>query len=355
MAEKFDPYYKWLGIPPKDQPPHHYRLLGIELFEPDRDVIDAAANRLMGYLKELAAGDDASHSQKLLNEISRARLCLLNKQKKAAYDQELREKLKAEEDKLAPKAPEAPPPPQISQAPRPPAVEPPAFLVPPKVTEPPRIEIGAIAAQLDTRTKPPPLKSRGSPATVVRENQDRVGEVPDGDKAEQPLESRRSSKRWLYIAVGGLAAIGITAAIVAVLLMSPSGDEPRPKAARNKNASKNSGPLPVLVLVLTEEERKEITAFLLDDKPQPLPPEAELTLEPGRHRLILRRTGYQEVIRHHHVGQRTGSPRVPSSMEARGCQRCSAAPCPDARRHPGASASSCAGACARIAPRAENG
>ena len=41
MAEKFDPYYKWLGIPPQDQPPHHYRLLGIELFEPDRDVIDA--------------------------------------------------------------------------------------------------------------------------------------------------------------------------------------------------------------------------------------------------------------------------------------------------------------------------
>ena len=84
MAEKFDPYYKWLGIPPKDQPPHHYRLLGIELFEADRDVIDAAANRLMGYLKELAAGDDASHSQKLLNEISRARLSLLNQQKKTA-------------------------------------------------------------------------------------------------------------------------------------------------------------------------------------------------------------------------------------------------------------------------------
>jgi len=99
MAETFDPYYKWLGIPPKDQPPHYYRLLGIELFEPDRDVIDAAANRLMGYLKELAAGDDALHSQKLLNEISRARLCLLNKGKKTAYDQELRAKFEAEDAK----------------------------------------------------------------------------------------------------------------------------------------------------------------------------------------------------------------------------------------------------------------
>jgi len=35
MAEDFDPYYKWLGILPKDQPPHNYRLLGIELFEED--------------------------------------------------------------------------------------------------------------------------------------------------------------------------------------------------------------------------------------------------------------------------------------------------------------------------------
>ena len=38
--ENFDPYHKWLGISPKDQPPHHYRLLGIDLFEvrPGRDL-----------------------------------------------------------------------------------------------------------------------------------------------------------------------------------------------------------------------------------------------------------------------------------------------------------------------------
>ena len=27
----FDPYRKWLGIPPQEQPPNHYRLLGIGL------------------------------------------------------------------------------------------------------------------------------------------------------------------------------------------------------------------------------------------------------------------------------------------------------------------------------------
>jgi len=91
MARDFDPYYKWLGIPPRDQPPHHYRLLGIETFEQDRDVIDAAANRLMAYLKELAMGDNAAHSQRLLNEIAQARICLLNAARKADYDQTLRQ------------------------------------------------------------------------------------------------------------------------------------------------------------------------------------------------------------------------------------------------------------------------
>jgi hypothetical protein len=82
----FDAYHKWLGIPPKDQPPHHYRLLGLELFESDPDVIDAAANRQMTYVRGCATGPHAAISQKLLGEIAAARLCLLNGDKKAAYD-----------------------------------------------------------------------------------------------------------------------------------------------------------------------------------------------------------------------------------------------------------------------------
>ena len=41
----FDPYRKWLGIPPQEQPPNHYRLLGIGLFESDFDVISNASDR----------------------------------------------------------------------------------------------------------------------------------------------------------------------------------------------------------------------------------------------------------------------------------------------------------------------
>jgi hypothetical protein len=32
-STQFDPYRKWLGIAPADQPPNHYRLLGLDLFE----------------------------------------------------------------------------------------------------------------------------------------------------------------------------------------------------------------------------------------------------------------------------------------------------------------------------------
>jgi len=91
-----DPYYEWLGIPPKDKPPNHYRLLGLELFEENRNVIDAAANRQMSFIKEYQAGPDSELSQKLLNELSAARLCLLSSPAKAAYDQQLRARLKAQ-------------------------------------------------------------------------------------------------------------------------------------------------------------------------------------------------------------------------------------------------------------------
>jgi hypothetical protein len=86
MPVAFDPYHKWLGIPPQEQPPNHYRLLGISLFESDPDVIDAAASKQVAYLQSCATGPHVALSQKILNEIAAARLCLLNAEKKAAYD-----------------------------------------------------------------------------------------------------------------------------------------------------------------------------------------------------------------------------------------------------------------------------
>ena len=82
MNQAFDPYRKWLGIPASDQPAHHYRLLGIDLFETDADVISNAADGRMAQLKNYAAGKHAADSQRILNEIAAAKICLLDPQKK---------------------------------------------------------------------------------------------------------------------------------------------------------------------------------------------------------------------------------------------------------------------------------
>ncbi|MDB5336025.1 MAG: hypothetical protein JWN70_1644 [Planctomycetaceae bacterium] len=93
MSGDFDPYYKWLGIVPQERPPHHYLLLGLVPFEADPQVIDAAADRQMTFIRKHQAGEHAADSQRLLNEIARARLCLLKSQSKETYDAELRRRL----------------------------------------------------------------------------------------------------------------------------------------------------------------------------------------------------------------------------------------------------------------------
>ena len=89
MADSFDPYHKWLGIPPEEQPPHHYRLLAIKPLEEDPDVIVAAADARMAFLRTLQTGKRSIFSERLLGEVARARATLLDPEKKEAYDREL--------------------------------------------------------------------------------------------------------------------------------------------------------------------------------------------------------------------------------------------------------------------------
>ncbi len=89
MPDEFDPYYKWLGIPPAEQPPNHYRLLGIQLFEADADVISNAADQRMAHVRTFQSGKFTKESQRILNEISTARVELLSPSKHD-YDRKLR-------------------------------------------------------------------------------------------------------------------------------------------------------------------------------------------------------------------------------------------------------------------------
>lgn len=93
MSDDFDPYYEWLGIPRKDQPPNHYRLLALDFFEENPNVISHAASRQMTYVHTFQNGEHAEESQRLLNHISAAKLCLLRPETKAAYDGKLRSEL----------------------------------------------------------------------------------------------------------------------------------------------------------------------------------------------------------------------------------------------------------------------
>jgi hypothetical protein len=110
MPDKFDPYYRWLGIPPKEQPPNHYRLLGIELFESDPQLIDSFSLRHTDFLREITDGPHLPDAQRLLNELAAARRCLLDPQRKAAYDAELRDRLAAGGKPAANADAAAPPP-----------------------------------------------------------------------------------------------------------------------------------------------------------------------------------------------------------------------------------------------------
>ena len=84
-----DVYHELLGIPPEEQPPNHYRLLGIAPFESDREVILNATRRQCGFVRTVALVYPAE-SQTLLNELTAAKLCLLDPVRRKEYNEQLR-------------------------------------------------------------------------------------------------------------------------------------------------------------------------------------------------------------------------------------------------------------------------
>ncbi len=143
MSVQFDPYYRWLAIPPSEQPPNYYRLLGTQLFESDREVIRDAAERQMAHVRTYQLGRFADVSQTLLNELGAARACLLDAARKAEYDRKLGKDLAAARA-LAPTAPAPPPPPEP----------------PPVAARPQPAPAQAAPAARPGPPAPPPLPSR---------------------------------------------------------------------------------------------------------------------------------------------------------------------------------------------------
>ena len=53
------------------------------MFEEDPDVIDTAADKQFAFLHDLTNGEYAEKAEQLSNQVSAARVCLLNDEKKA--------------------------------------------------------------------------------------------------------------------------------------------------------------------------------------------------------------------------------------------------------------------------------
>jgi hypothetical protein len=93
VEESFNPYRKWFGIPIKEQPPHHYRLLGLEPLEEDLDAIVNALDTKMTFLKGQLSGAQHAEADRLIEELTGVQAVLLDPEKKTAYDTQLQSQL----------------------------------------------------------------------------------------------------------------------------------------------------------------------------------------------------------------------------------------------------------------------
>ncbi|MCH5377777.1 MAG: hypothetical protein JJ992_27790 [Planctomycetes bacterium] len=229
MARTVDPYYEWLGIPPKDQPPNHYRLLGLELYEPNRNVIDTAANRQMSFIKTYQTGPPEIEelSQRILNELAAARLCLLNPEKKNGYDDQLRARLQGEpsDDTVVPES-------LSSVLDRPKSAG--GALGPTDQTMSPRVPIESPASETPllppmihgkTLSAPPPIRPRADHSKRLREHTSK----PAASLAQLDLPEN-------YI-IGMAVGAGAVCLLLALALIVWFAGRSKPEAAPDRQAT----------------------------------------------------------------------------------------------------------------------
>jgi hypothetical protein len=99
MSSPINPYRKWLGIPERELPADHYRLLGIERFESDPDVIQSSVDRQVQHVMVYLGGEHDELARLLAQEIETAGRCLLNPDLKRIYDEALKQRSRADADK----------------------------------------------------------------------------------------------------------------------------------------------------------------------------------------------------------------------------------------------------------------
>ena len=216
----FDPYYLWLGIPPQEQPPNHYRLLGVQVFESNPEVIREAVMRQSGHLRTYQLGQHTALTQKLLNEVSAAKVCLLDSQRKAAYDVRLRKEMEAKKTPASPQSSAVPTAgplsseqtPRVASAPPAPAAEP--------AVDPGLAELFA-AVEQNSRHSGPKAKGGKSPRPLAGEGQ-RARAFSLLDRCRSAIPPRFRTRGWLA-AAGGAALAGVLLFGLVFKMRTPDG------------------------------------------------------------------------------------------------------------------------------------
>ena len=224
MADDF--YTQWLGVAPGDRPPDHYALLGVQRFCPDLDAVERAARAQLRRLDEYTLHPDRDTRdavQDMMNEVARARMCLVHPEKRAAYDEGLARKLGVRAPAAAgpvaagrSRRPAAPPPvpPQFAvERPRPPAA-PAAPVVPDEVVRFEELVWSHLRkwklnAQ-EERLLLAEAENLGVDGTIARQIIARVDR-----QAEE--SARKKHRRWAY-GVVGLSAAAVMAMVLCVAI-----------------------------------------------------------------------------------------------------------------------------------------
>jgi len=221
----------------------HYRFLGLDEFVEDFEAIESAADRMMAHLKTFSTGEHAELAQKLLNHTARLRTILLHREKKAAYDAQLRQSAA-----LASPAPAAVPPPVVPA---------PHFL--------PAAEISAAKRDVAIAL---------TPASLPRWH---VGKS-------------KPRSQWLAtlgVALGALALAGLCAAIV--FLLNTERAAPRANRELPPPLDSSASPERASPRVKTRPEvrvPREVVKTAMPPRPQPVPvaqPEPKISSPPLVH------------------------------------------------------------------------
>ena len=96
MLGNFDPYQEWLGIPPEEQPPSLYQMLGIAEGESDAAVIAKGGSERAANVRSFRTDENAVFVDLLLKEIAAAKALLLDPEKKQKYDRQLAAKRRSQ-------------------------------------------------------------------------------------------------------------------------------------------------------------------------------------------------------------------------------------------------------------------